>query len=203
MILEKFTTPGMGENIYLVGDGSDVVLIDPGAVLPRIDKLMTEQGYELKAILLTHGHCDHIGGVDYYRDKYHVDVYVPFEDQPMIETPKLNLSPAVVGQPISIMGSKVYSDNDVMTFGTVRVEAIHTPGHTLGSSCLVIGGNIFSGDTLFKLGVGRSDLYGGDEHTLMTSIRTKLFTRLDAPVFPGHGVRTSISYEREHNPFVR
>lgn len=203
MILEKFTTPGMGENIYLVGQDKEVVLIDPGAEMARIDRLIDDNGYELKAIVLTHGHCDHIAGVEHYRDKYGVEVYVPFDDQDMIEQPKLNLSMPVFGKEISILGSKVYSDGEVMTFGSVSVEAIHTPGHTMGSSCLIINDNIFSGDTLFKMGVGRWDLYGGDEYTLMDSIKNKLFTRDDAPVYPGHGVRTSIAYERDHNPFVR
>lgn len=203
MILEKFTTPGMGENIYLVGNDKQVVLIDPGAEMPRIDKIISEHGYDLKAIVLTHGHCDHIAGVEYYRDKYRVEVYVPFDDQEMIEQPKLNLSGPVFGKDISIMGSIVYSDKEVLTFDKIVVEAIHTPGHTMGSSCLVINGSIFSGDTLFKMGVGRWDLYGGDEYILMDSIKSKLFTREDAPVYPGHGVRTSIRYEREHNPFVR
>lgn len=202
MILERFSTPGMGENIYLVGYEPNIIMIDPGAVMPRIEKLIEENGWKLQAILLTHGHGDHIGGVIHYRDKYQVPVYVPEADDEMIRDPQLNLSAGMFGQGIVIEDAITYGDGEVLEFGDIKVETLHTPGHTKGSSCLIIDGNIFTGDTLFKLGVGRWDLYGGDGDQLMHSIREKLFSLPDMPVYPGHGVPTSIGYERDRNPFV-
>ncbi|HHT20852.1 MAG TPA: MBL fold metallo-hydrolase [Tissierellia bacterium] len=202
MILERFITPGMGVNLYLVGAGKQVIMIDPGTIIPKVDELIEERGYELQAIVLTHGHADHIGGAEYYRDKYHVDVYIHQADDEMLQNPKHNLSKGVYGYDISIEGAIVYQDKDRLDLGDIRVEIIHTPGHTKGSSCLLINDQLFSGDTLFKMGVGRWDLYGGDGQALMNSIKSKIFTLKDMPVYPGHGVATSIAYEKERNPFV-
>lgn len=202
MILERFITPGMGENTYLIGQTGRVIMIDPGMVMPRLDRYIDEQGLELLAIVLTHGHADHIGGVEHYRDKYGVPVYVPQADDEMIRNPRLNLSAGIAGQEIAIEGAVTFQDGDQLKLGDLTVDIIHTPGHTKGSSCLLILDQLFSGDTLFKMGVGRWDLYGGDGQQLMASIKNKLFTLPDYPVHPGHGVATSIAYERQRNPFI-
>ncbi len=186
MILEKFVTPGMGVNCYLVGQNDQVVMIDPGTVLDQVDQVIEQKGYQLQAIVLTHGHADHIGGVEHYRDKYGVDVYIHEDDEEMIKNPRQNLSQGVYGYEISIEDALTYRDRDRLDLGDIRLEIIHTPGHTKGSSCLLIDGNLFTGDTLFKMGVGRWDLYGGNGDQLMNSIRTRLFTLGDMPVYPGH-----------------
>ncbi|NMB02921.1 MAG: MBL fold metallo-hydrolase [Tissierellia bacterium] len=203
MILEKFVTPGMGVNCYLVGQNDQVVMIDPGTVLDQVDQVIEQKGYQLQAIVLTHGHADHIGGVEHYRDKYGVDVYIHEDDEEMIKNPRQNLSQGVYGYEISIEDALTYRDRDRLDLGDIRLEIIHTPGHTKGSSCLLIDGDLFTGDTLFKMGVGRWDLYGGNGDQLMNSIRTRLFTLGDMPVYPGHGLPTSLAYEKQRNPFIR
>lgn len=203
MILEKFVTPGMGVNCYLVGQNDQVVMIDPGTVLDQVDQVIEQKGYQLQAIVLTHGHADHIGGVEYFRDKYGVDVYIHEDDEEMIKNPRQNLSQGVYGYEISIEDALTYRDRDRLDLGDIRLEIIHTPGHTKGSSCLLIDGDLFTGDTLFKMGVGRWDLYGGNGDQLMNSIRTRLFTLGDMPVYPGHGLSTSLAYEKQRNPFIR
>lgn len=203
MILEKFVTPGMGVNCYLVGQNDQVVMIDPGTILDQVDQVIEQKGYQLQAIVLTHGHADHIGGVEYFRDKYGVDVYIHEDDEEMIKNPRQNLSQGVYGYEISIEDALTYHDRDRLDLGDIRLEIIHTPGHTKGSSCLLIDGNLFTGDTLFKMGVGRWDLYGGNGDQLMNSIRTRLFTLGDMPVYPGHGLPTSLAYEKQRNPFIR
>lgn len=205
MQIEKFSTPGMGENIYLVWETStkEAVMIDPGAPMMRLDNLIEEQGIKPIAILLTHGHGDHILGCEHYQKKYDIPIYCHRNEQEMLERAKYNHSKEIFGMEYTIEEA-FYFDEGRLVLGSFEIEVIHTPGHTKGSSCFFIKDQLFSGDTLFKLGVGRYDLYGGDEGSLMHSVKHKLFKLPEAVVVhPGHGVKTSIGYEKTHNPFIR
>lgn len=205
MMIERFSTPGMGENIYLVGDeqSRQAILIDPGAPMQKLDACIEQSGYRPIAILLTHGHGDHIMGCDYYRKKYDLPVYAHADEQDMLEKAKYNHTKEMYGVEYTI-DEAFYFEEGRLQIGPFAIDVIHTPGHTKGGSCFLIGDQLFSGDTLFKLGVGRFDLYGGDESKLMHSIKHKLFSLADEiTVHPGHGVKTSIGYEKKHNPFIR
>lgn len=205
MHIDKFSTPGMGENIYLVWDGTtkEALLIDPGAPMQRLDKVIEETGVKLLAILLTHGHSDHILGCEHYQKKYGLPIYCHQDDQDMLERSKYNHSKEIFGIEYTIDEAFYFAEGR-LNIGSFAIDVIHTPGHSKGSSCFLIKDQLFSGDTLFKLGVGRYDLYGGDEGKLMHSVKHKLFLLPEeVVVHPGHGVKTSIGYEKAHNPFIR
>lgn len=194
------------ENAYfLVAEGTkEAVLIDPGGEAARILAAVKELGVSVRYILDTHGHIDHVGAVHKVRDATGAKYGIHANDVPMTQ-----LAPAsytfrlIPDYEMPPLPDFLLKDGDEVTFGDVTVRVIETPGHTMGSTCLLAGGLLFAGDTLFQASVGRTDFPGSSQAALVKSITTKLFKLPDdVAVFPGHGVQTSIGEERESNPFV-
>jgi hydroxyacylglutathione hydrolase len=206
--IETFTLGPLQTNAYLLSDpetGKGVV-IDPGMnpdpLLKRIDAMPIE------AILLTHAHLDHIGGVDAIRKSKGCPVYLHDAEADWLTDPKKNRSAMwpELGGPI-VTAPAEYALDEGMTLklldGKLQLRVFHTPGHSPGSVSFLYGKHLFGGDVLFKLSVGRTDLPGGSERELLESIHGKLFELDDdVAVYPGHGGRTTIGFEREHNPYV-
>lgn len=198
---------GFGQmNSYILWDEKtkEGAIIDPGYDFYLIDKALEEENIVPKFILLTHSHGDHIGAIKELKDKYtDLKVYIHKDEEQMIMDPVLNLSRLTQMEPVSVEADETFEDGKVFILGETEIKAIHTPGHSPGGTCYLVGNTLFSGDTLFRLSVGRSDFYLGDQDQLINSIKTKLLTLPDeVEVYPGHGPATTIGQERERNPFL-
>lgn len=206
--IEKFELGPIGTNAYLLSteDGSRGVIIDPGMnPKPLIKRI---NGMEIEAILLTHAHFDHIGGVDEIRKLKGCPVYLHDAEADWLTDAKKNGSARwpELGALIESEPAEYALDEGMtlMLLGDEKLQVFHTPGHSPGSvSFLYAGKHLFSGDVLFKMSVGRTDLPGGNERQLLDSIHGTLFDfDDDVQVYPGHGGKTTIGFERANNPYV-
>jgi glyoxylase-like metal-dependent hydrolase (beta-lactamase superfamily II) len=189
----------MGANCYVIAftKAKEACLIDPGGEPQRIEEFIRNRGLNLKFIINTHGHGDHILGNGYFN----VPVYIHKLEKDYLTDPKKNLS-GMYGLSVKLPeASKLLEDGDKVYLNDLEMEIIHTPGHTPGSISIKLDGVVFTGDTLFAGGVGRTDLPDGDEETLFDSIKNKLFVLDDDTlVYPGHGDETTIGREKGTNP---
>lgn len=181
------------ENTYLITDEATnfKAIIDPGYFGTDV-RMDIESNAYLKYVLLTHAHHDHYDAAKAYLDEYTGARFAaPSKDMPLLEK-------ADCPNP-----SLLLKDGDEIELGETVLKVISTPGHTAGGICLLADKVLFSGDTLFKLSVGRSDLETGNWEQLVESINTRLYTLdEDIVVYPGHGATTTIGYEKKANPFV-
>jgi len=194
------------ENCYLYAcpKTREAVIIDPGDEAQRILETIQEHKLIPKYIINTHGHIDHICAIDEVSEVYPVPLAIHPADLPMY-TDERNAQ--MYGRTAPLVKRKpdiLLKEGDRITFGTLTLEVLHTPGHSPGSICLVSQPHcVFSGDTLFYRGIGRTDFVGGDHPQIEQSIRHKLYTlEDDLAVFPGHGQPTTIAEEKHENPFV-
>lgn len=181
------------------------VIVDPGDESDKIIKYIENKQLKPEAILLTHGHFDHIGAVSDLRKKYGVKVYAADKERDTLSDINLNLSSQFMGNHMSIEADEWMQDGQEIELLGDTVRCILTPGHTVGGMCyyFVKNGLLFSGDTLFQQSVGRTDFPGGSMSQIIQSIRTKLFVLPDfVRVYPGHGMMTSIQEEKMLNPFA-
>ena len=179
-------------------------MIDPADHAQKIIEWMKSENLKPVAILLTHGHFDHIMGVEGIRKEYGIPVYASRDEVDVLAKPQLNVS-TMMGAYLSMKADELFCDGDVLELAGMKLKVISTPGHTIGSVCFYIEEEkvLISGDTLFEASVGRTDFPTGSSRQLIESIKTRLFILPDdTSVFPGHGGTTSIGYEKLHNPFV-
>ncbi|MBQ8803068.1 MAG: MBL fold metallo-hydrolase [Tyzzerella sp.] len=206
MKIEKFVLGAMSTNTYLVEnkDTKELVIVDPAACPDYMVSHVKSNGYEPKAILLTHGHFDHIMGIDKWVKEFDVPVYAYADEKEVLADSGLNLS-CMLGVSYTFNKVKELQDGDVLDLVGFSFKVIHTPGHTKGGCCYyeAAEGVLFSGDTLFHQSVGRSDFPTGSMATLVRSIKEKLFCLPDdVMVYPGHNSLTCIADEKMYNPFV-
>lgn len=210
MALKVHTIPTapIEENCYVVFDeeSRQGLLIDPGNEGEKILSLIREEKVEVEAILLTHGHWDHIGAVEELRHKLKVPVHIHGEDSAMLTDSRQNLFAFMAGgrmegKPVD----KVFREGAVFPCGNYSFKVIHTPGHTPGGCCFYSekAGALFSGDSLFAEEIGRCDLPGGSLDSLISSLKEKILCLPEATkVYPGHGPSTTVGWERMHNPYL-
>lgn len=198
MIIKTFTAGPIDANNYLLIDGDEAVLIDCSEVKPEILKEL--DGEKLKYILLTHGHFDHVLGINGMKEKTGAKVLVNKNDVARME------ESASIMKTFGVQGVEIphadgfINDGDIIEFGNTKIKAIATPGHTEGGMCYLVDDKLFSGDTLFKGTVGRCDLAGGNLKKLSDSVNNKLFAMDEnITVYPGHGPETTIDYEKQYN----
>ncbi len=183
----------------------EVFIVDPGFYVESFMNYLEEQNYDVKGILLTHGHFDHIGGVEALVSKYQCLVYALEEERETLANPAVNLSNTTRRQ-MSITEFVPLSDGGEFELAGIRIKVFATPGHTVGGACYYVeeNGVVFAGDTLFEESVGRTDFPTGSHSTLVRSIKDKLFTLPEETiVYPGHMSETTIEHEKKYNPFIR
>lgn len=206
MKIETFVTGMLGTNCYLVSneETKECILIDPAVCAPEIVRRIQEDGLSFKAILLTHGHFDHIMGIDGFLKAFSVPVYACREEEAVLCDASINASADYTGG-YTYAGAVYTEDGQVLRLAGMDIKVLHTPGHTVGGCCYYIEEEhtLFSGDTLFFESVGRTDLPTGSGSSLARSIREKLFVLPeDTVVYPGHMEATSIGHEKRYNPYV-
>lgn len=207
MRITNLPSGALQANTYLAVDEktNEGFIVDPGGYNKVLTKEVRDNDVKIKYIILTHGHSDHICGVNEHKAEFPDAKIVAYKDEEaMLENPNLNQSPGF-GVPYSTKADILVSDGDELKVGDVTLKFIHTPGHTEGGMCIYVkeAKALFSGDTLFRQSIGRTDFPGGSYKKIMDSIRKKLFLLPDdTNVFPGHMGMTSIGFEKENNPFV-
>ena len=207
MRITNLPSGALQANTYLAVDEktNEGFIVDPGGYNKVLTKEVRDNDVNIKYIILTHGHSDHICGVNEHKAEFPDAKIVAYKDEEaMLENPNLNQSPGF-GVPYSTKADILVSDGDELKVGDVTLKFIHTPGHTEGGMCIYVkeAKALFSGDTLFRQSIGRTDFPGGSYKEIMDSIRKKLFLLPDdTNVFPGHMGTPSIGFEKENNPFV-
>ena len=205
LIIETIPVGSLQTNCYLIADkaGGDALVIDPGGDAQKILSAAAKHDLKIVAIVNTHGHWDHIGADPDLAEATGAKVFVHAGDVDMLGDPMQNLSLAVAAEEFSTHPDGVLADGETIEVGGLEIRVIHTPGHTPGSSSFLVAGDLFSGDLVFYESVGRTDLPGSDEGKLHESINSKVLTLPDATnIWPGHGPKTSVGWEREHNPYI-
>jgi len=205
VIIEKLEVGPLAVNCYVVGDEASRtgMIIDPGAESGTIMKRVKALGLDIKFIVLTHAHFDHIGALKELKEVTKAEIAIHTDDAQFL--PFGNTLGAAFGFsfPPPPAPDRLLKDGDSFDLGRQRLQVLHTPGHTPGGICLLGDGVVFTGDTLFYASIGRTDLPGGNSKQLMDSINTKLMTLTDNTiVYPGHGPKSTIGQERRHNPFL-
>lgn len=203
--MEVFTMPvGMlAANCYIVYEGKNAVLIDPGDEADRILEKVREKGLAVSHILLTHGHFDHIGAVEEVKRQAGAQVCIHTGDADMLTSADKNLS-RMIGMPYATAGADtLLSDGEVILTGGLEIKVIATPGHSPGGVCFAAGDCLFTGDTLFQGSAGRTDFPGSSTAILSESLQKLNTMSGDFKVFPGHGPSTTLEAEKRSNPFMR
>lgn len=198
MIIKAIPAGIYDANCYIVMDEKtkDAVVLDPGGDGEMLERAIKDMGANVKSILLTHGHMDHVGGVEYLSDRLNVPFYISKIDEEYMEKDNY-----VFG---SIRNANGYlEDGNDLSFGSLNIKVIATPGHTKGGLCFLIEDKLFTGDTLFQGSIGRTDFIGGSFPEIINSIKTKLLPLGDEiEVYPGHGPKSSIGYEKGYNMYL-
>ncbi|HEV7679688.1 MAG TPA: MBL fold metallo-hydrolase [Candidatus Dormibacteraeota bacterium] len=191
------------QNSYVLHrrDTDAALVFDPGLQHPRTLALLEKNNLRAERILLTHGHPDHVNGVPAVRAAHGCEAAIHPSDRPMLEfVGNLPGVPADVGPVVADID---LTPGEVLHWQGLDVQVLHTPGHTEGSVCFLMGRDLIAGDTLFQRSVGRADLPGGNWETLIFSIENTLYALPpETVVYPGHGPRTTIRDEMQYNPFV-
>lgn len=206
MKIEKFVIGMVSTNCYIVTneETKECFMIDPGTFRPEIVSHIRSGGLTLKAILLTHGHFDHIMGIDGFLQEFSVPVYACEEEKKLLENERYNAS-IMYGEGYTFTEAVYVTDGQILDVAGMKIRVIHTPGHTIGGCCYYLEDELvlFSGDTLFQESIGRADLPTGSASALVRSVREKLLILPEAVrVYPGHEEMTTIEMERKYNPFV-
>lgn len=197
--LGKFQT-----NCYIIADDAskEAAVIDPADDFQEIKQFIEKHKLKVKYILLTHAHGDHILALPELKAFSEAPIGINIGDEDMLRDCNINMSGQFTKIPIEAKADFYLKDGDILELGNTEVRIIHTPGHTKGGTSILFEKELISGDTLFLMGIGRTDLYGGDYNTLINSIKTKLFILPeDIKVHPGHGSSTTILNEKNNNPF--
>ena len=196
----KYVAGAYRTNVYLVYDEEtkEAFIVDPGYEFPKIYDDIQTFGLKPMCILLTHGHGDHTGGIGLLKKTYpDIKLIASAKERKFLYNRSFSLGKGGIRADIEV------SDGDELEIGNIKLKFISTPGHTPGGMCILMDDILFSGDTLFRMSVGRTDLPGGDEKTLLSSVKEKLMILPDETVvLPGHMEETTIGIERRYNPFV-
>ena len=205
MIVEKLEVGPLATNCYIISSqsGREGMIIDPGDDARQILSRVKGLKLDIKLIILTHGHMDHVGALKEVKEATGAQIAACADDAKTLGDGSLSILLGIF-HPAPPLPDRLLKDGDKIDIGDeLHFIVRHTPGHAPGSICLLGEGMVFSGDTLFNYGIGRADLPGGNYNQLIASIRTKLMVLADETiVYPGHGPQTTIGAERRGNPFL-
>ncbi len=204
--LETMVLGMVGTNCYLAmnRETKEMIIIDPADAPDRIRNKVTSMGGRPTAVLLTHGHFDHIGAAEAIGEAYDIPVCILEQEKALAGDPRLNASVSMIRRSVQVIPDRTLHDGEELDLAGFRVRVLHTPGHTRGGACYYIEEEnvLFSGDTLFCGSVGRTDLPTGSMAQLHDSVHNRLFVLPeDTLVYPGHGEMTDIAYEKRYNPY--
>jgi len=206
MILKNFYTGPLAVNCYVATDEASkrTFIVDSGGHNKDMVNYIKDNHLEIEAIILTHAHGDHMGGVSGLMTEFpSAKLVACIHDKALLEDPNLNMSSMVFGYPVSLSADRYVADGETLKVGNLELKFLHTPGHTPGGMCIVVDDVVFTGDTLFEQSIGRTDFPGSSYQAIVNSIREKLFALPDdTTVLPGHMGPTTIGFEKENNPFV-
>lgn len=207
MKIERFALGSLGTNSYLLinEETKEILVVDPAICPDYVLSHVKSNGYIPKGILLTHGHFDHVMGINKWVEEFGIPVYLHEEEKEILAKANLNLS-YQFGKNYSYEEVTCFTSGEEVELAGMKFRVIHTPGHTKGGCCYYFESEevLISGDTLFQQSVGRSDFPTGNMRILVNSIKDKLFCLPDmVMVYPGHGEYTCIADEKEFNLFVR
>lgn len=195
--------PTYDQNCYVLHrrDSSAVTLVDPGLQHRAALRLLDERGWQCERVLLTHGHGDHVNGVPAVVAAHGCPVALHPDDREQLVS--MRFLPGIPADVPDVVADEELTDRQVIAWHGLDIGVVHTPGHTRGSVCFVVGSDLISGDTLFRRGVGRADLPGGSWPHLMASVEERLYVMpASTAVYPGHGAATTIGEEMRDNPFI-
>lgn len=206
MKIQPYVLGRVETNCYFIinEETRETILVDPADKGKQIIQHLNEHSLKPVAILLTHGHFDHIMGIPELLEEYNLPVYAMEEEKILLTDPSKNFS-AGVGKRIVINVTHPLKDNEKLHLAGMDITVIYTPGHTIGGACYYFEkeGVLLSGDTLFRGSIGRTDFPTGDYDTLVQSLNTKLMVLPEeVTVYPGHERTTTIGYEKMHNPYI-
>ena len=206
MDIQCVITSKMHTNTYIVSNGERAFIVDPGGKAAELDDMLSRRGLRLEAVLLTHAHFDHIGAVSDLVVLRHEDdpkVFLHEADLDFVTTEK-SMGRYMRVEVKPFVPDVLLKGGETLTVAGLKVDVISTPGHTPGGVCYKVEDKLFTGDTVFYLSYGRTDLYDGSFAALKNSIINKLFRiEGDYALLPGHGEPTSLDFERANNPILR
>jgi hydroxyacylglutathione hydrolase len=206
MIIKRIVVGSLSANCYVVGSEATKagMVIDPGGNGEEIKKAIASSGLDIQLIVLTHGHSDHIAALYDIQDMTGAEVAIHIEDADFLEGRGAFSSQFGISYKTPHPPDRLLREADNIAIGNMNFTVIHTPGHTPGSICLRSGDIVFTGDTLFRRGIGTTLMPGSSRRQLLESIRTRLMVLPDSVIlYPGHGRDTTIGAERRDNPYVR
>ena len=206
MKVESIVLGSIGTNCYIVTneETKECFAVDMAECPQEYVNYIKNNGLEMKALFLTHGHFDHIGAANEVREHYGIKIYASCDEEKLLASPARNLSNAY-GMSLKVTADVLHNDGDILELAGLKIKAIHTPGHTAGGTCYYIESDktLMSGDTLFAGSVGRTDYPTASSAAMMESLHDKLCKLPDdTDVYPGHGEFTTIGYEKQNNPYM-
>lgn len=207
MKIETFVLGDVRTNCYLLinEETKEALVVDPADRADVIVRKLIDEGLTLKAILLTHGHGDHILAVGDLKKQFGVKVYAAKAEEALLSDAAQNLSKALFGIAVTVKPDILLEDGQEFEVAGIRLRMLHTPGHTPGGCCYYQAEEkiLFSGDTLFCGSIGRTDFPGGSLSELVRSVKEKLLVLPeDVKVYPGHEEITTIGHEKKYNPYM-
>ncbi|WP_425061194.1 Hydroxyacylglutathione hydrolase GloC [Sporomusa carbonis] len=196
----------LGTNCYIVYCEQTLKagIIDPGGSAESVIAEVNKLGLKVEYIINTHGHADHIAANAAVQQATGAKILIHHADAVMLTSAQHNLSMFIGNSFVCPAADRLLNHGDTINIGSIELKVLHTPGHTPGGICLLVGKILVAGDTLFAESIGRTDFPGGSYSQLITSIKDHLLTLDDdVRVLPGHGPETTIGWERKHNPFIQ
>jgi hydroxyacylglutathione hydrolase len=206
LIIKRLVVGYLSANCYIVGleSSGEGIVIDPGGNERDILHAIDDSRLEIRTIVLTHGHSDHIAALYDIQDRTGAQVAIHIEDADFLEGRGSLSSQFGISYKTPHPPDRLLREGDIIECGSLSYKVIHTPGHTPGSICLLTGDKVFTGDTIFRRGIGTTLMPGSSRPQLLASIQSRLMVLPDATIiYPGHGRETTIGDERRDNPYVK
>lgn len=204
MKIECYKVGALLTNSYCVAGEDFAFIVDPADSDERLIAFAKQnKSKSIKYILLTHGHFDHVLGVEAIKGIWGCPLVIGCYDTECLKNPELNLSAMFSDSNISLVADVLKADGDIINLGEAEISVMHTPGHTKGSVCYILDDIIFSGDTLFKGTIGRTDFPTSDTMAILSSLKRLSALEKDYKIYPGHNSETTLFYEKKYNQFMR